>query len=65
MSGWTRLKIVLSALYWLGAAWVARMGSMGEADAAQQFALFLAVMAVPYAVLASLWWAIAGFGRRS
>lgn len=57
MSGWTRLKIVLSALYWMAALGLilSEGGLIVES---------LACAAVPYVVLAAIWWALEGFGRQ-
>lgn len=63
MGGWTRLKLVLSVIYWAAAAvfeW-----TYLQPNSAGGMAIIFPVLALTvYAMGAGLWWAFAGFARR-
>ena len=72
MSGWRRLGIVLGAIYWAFALGLATLvyftmrtgeGSGDIMSPFQASAISLIVSAVFYAMLAGLWWALAGFRK--
>jgi hypothetical protein len=67
MTGWQRLKLVLSVLWWCFAglfAWIASRSAMDGATEWPMVSFVLGAAAVIYAIAAAIWWAFAGFGRR-
>lgn len=67
MDGWTRLKVVLSVLYWAFAAFISwRVHALGvDAQDGSSAWLMLGFFAAIYAAAALIWWAFAGFRRRA
>jgi len=64
MTGWQRLKLVLSVLYWAsvgGLVWMA--ASFGPIDA-KAIVPILLVAVIVYAIAAAIWWAFAGFSNQ-
>jgi hypothetical protein len=68
VTGWQRLKLVLSVLWWLFAAfaaWVVGHNTMDGSTEWQMVWFVLGSAAVVYAIAAAIWWAFAGFSKRS
>lgn len=72
MSGWTRLGLVLSAIYWLGVGGLVVLEVNMNASVAPGFgpAWQVPIWPIPvaaavfYAICAALVWALRGFARR-
>lgn len=67
MSGWARLKIVLSVFYWIVAGffcWVVSLNPTSPLDPTPWGWVVFGIALGFYVAAAALWWAFAGFGRR-
>ena len=62
MTGWQRIKLVLSVLYWAFALTAVYYSHKNSPDSG--FGLELGIFIGLYAVAAAIWWAFAGFTRQ-
>ena len=62
MTGWNRLRLVLSVIYWTLALFLAWSVAV-IAHATDAAMAFVALAVFVYAALAGIWWALTGFGR--
>ncbi len=66
MTGWQRLKLVLSVIYWgFVGVFVWGAGLLKPDDTSGMLWPVLIAAAVVYAIAAAIWWAFAGFSRRA
>jgi len=66
MTGWRRLAIVLSVIWWAFTAllaWVCAYNTIAGEIAWEMGVFVLVAGGIAYAIAAALWWALAGFWR--